>query len=101
MFHVIARMQIKPEYFDEFMKIFKANVPTVLAEDGCLEYVPCLDFDTGAPIQEVDSLSMTVVECWRDEAAWRAHMAAPHMKQYAEAVAGMRESTRLTVVVPA
>ena len=62
MFHVIARMQIKPEYFDEFMKIFKANVPTVLAEDGCLEYVPCLDFDTGAPIQEVDSLSMTVVK---------------------------------------
>ena len=36
MIYVIANSVLKPGMKDEFLKIFKANIPNVLAEDGCI-----------------------------------------------------------------
>ena len=43
MVHVIASVQVKPGKVSEFLKIFKANVPLVRAEKGCIQYVPTVD----------------------------------------------------------
>ena len=51
MINVVATISLKPGTRDEFLKIFNANVPAVLAEDGCIEYVPTVDADSGLEAQ--------------------------------------------------
>ncbi len=61
MIHVIASIKVKEDYLDAFIKIFKANVPNVLGEKGCLGYEPCRDMPTGLPIQDTDVFTVTIV----------------------------------------
>ena len=101
MIHVIARIGVKPGRMEEFLRIFKANVPAVLAEEGCHGYVPCVDFDTGLSAQAgPDPNVMTVLECWESLDHLKRHLASAHMKAYGEAVADLRTDTVLTVVEP-
>ena len=44
--------------------------------------------------------AMTVVEQWRDLAALKAHLAAPHMNAYRERVKAMVIRTTLHVLTP-
>ena len=98
MIYVIANSVLKPGMKDEFLKIFKANIPNVLAEDGCIFYTPCTDVDMGKGINED---SVTIVECWESPEHLKAHLAAPHMKKFIEDVRDMRVSSSLSVVTPA
>lgn len=43
MINVIATITVSQDKKADFIRIFKANVPNVLAEDGCLEYRPTVD----------------------------------------------------------
>ena len=47
MINVIARSEIKPGCMEKYMQVLKANVPTVLAEEGCIRYEPCVDVNAG------------------------------------------------------
>ena len=47
MIHVIASVSIRQGRRSEFLEIFKANVPKVLAEQGCIEYRPAVDVSAG------------------------------------------------------
>ena len=38
MIHVVAVLTAKPGKRDEVLKAFRANVPNVKAENGCIEY---------------------------------------------------------------
>lgn len=98
MINVIARIKVKPGKMAEFLKIFQDNVPAVRAEDGCIAYTPCLDAQTEliTPNENI----MTVVESWESIDHLKAHLAAPHMKQYGEAVKDLRDSTELIIVQP-
>ena len=51
MIHVIASITVKASERDAFLEIFKANVPKVLKEEGCMEYSAVVDFQTSVPIQ--------------------------------------------------
>ena len=83
MIHVIATIEVRPERFEEFLDIFRANIPAVCAEDGCIRYELTVDdpdnikFD----ITPRDSVA-TVVEAWESIEALTAHLQAPHMKTY-------------------
>lgn len=80
--HVIAVITAKPGKRDEVLGHFKANVPTVLAEDGCIEYgatVDCADAGFSTPFGDD---SFVVVEKWASLDALKAHAASPHMKEY-------------------
>ena len=98
MIYVIARSVLKPGKRDEFLKIFKANVPNVLAESGCISYTPCIDVEIG---RGTDENSVTIVECWESPAHLKAHLATPHMKKFMDDVRDLRESSNLSVVTPA
>jgi len=54
MINVIASIQIKEGKLPEFIETFKSNVPSVLEEEGCIEYVPTIDLPTGFPPQELN-----------------------------------------------
>ncbi len=84
MIHVIASIKIKSDSLNAFIDIFKANVPHVLGEKGCLGYEPTRDLPTGMPIQETDPSTVTIIEKWESPEALQAHLSAPHMVEYKE-----------------
>ncbi len=95
---VIASIRLHSGRREEFLAAFHANVPNVLAEDGCHGYYPAVDVDTGLSAQEQDGNRVTVVEKWRDVAALQAHLKTPHMAAYREQVKDMVEGVSLRVV---
>ena len=86
MIHVVASLQIKDGHLAEFISIFKANVPNVLREKGCIEYVPTIDVPTGLAPQVLNAQLVTVVEKWACLEDLLAHLKAPHMLAYGEQV---------------
>ena len=86
MIHVIASIKVKSESLDEFLEIFKANVPAVKTEEGCIEYVPTVDVDAGLKPQVLDPSVVTIIEEWQSLQALHAHLTAPHMLAYKEKV---------------
>jgi len=98
MIHVIASIHVKDGKVDEFIKIFKNNIPAVLGEKGCVEYVPTVDVTTGLPPQELNAKVVTIVEKWDSLEDLRAHLTAPHMLEYKENVKDMVEKVVLKVL---
>ena len=87
MIHVVAIITTKPGLRDEVLAIFRANVPAVLAEEGCLAYEPTIDAAGFGSLQtEVGPDTFVVVERWSSPETLKAHGVAPHMKAYAERV---------------
>jgi quinol monooxygenase YgiN len=81
MIHVLAIITAKPGLRATVLEAFKANVPAVLAEDGCIEYGATVDIAGADPAFGPDTF--VVVEKWESMAALKAHAASPHMAAYA------------------
>lgn len=102
MVHVIAAIELQEGTREAFLAVFKANVPNVLAEAGCIRYEPTVDVDSGIPAQGgVRANSVTIVEAWESLGHLKAHLAAPHMATYREKVKGMVRGVSLQVLGPA
>lgn len=98
MIHVLAFIQVKPGRRAEFIDLFKTNVPNVLAEDGCIQYVPAVDADTELGLQVKDENVVTVIEKWECLSALEAHLQAPHMSSFREKVADIVEGATVKVL---
>lgn len=98
MINVIATIRIKPGSLDEFLEIFKSNVPNVRKEKGCVEYSPAVDVDLNLPAQVLEQNSVTVIEKWQTVEDLKAHLAAPHMTAYRECVKDMIEEVSMKVL---
>ncbi len=84
MVHILAMITAQPGKRDEVLAAFKANVPAVLAEDGCIEYGAALDADGVGGFQtKFGEDTFVVIEKWESLDALMAHAMAPHMKEYA------------------
>jgi len=83
MIHVVAVLTAKPGKREEILKHFRANVPAVRAEQGCIEYGAAVDADTGLKFQTPwGADTFLVIEKWESVEALKAHAAAPHMAAY-------------------
>ncbi len=100
MVNVIARSRIKAGKMEEFLRILKENVPTVMAEEGCIRYEPCLDANVGIGA-EAEMDCVTILESWESPDHLRAHLETPHMKAFRDAVTPLRLENSVTVVTPA
>lgn len=89
MIHVLASIHVKENSFNAFLETFRANVPNVRAEQGCIEYVPAIDAVTDIPVQQRQPSVVTVIEKWESVAALLAHLESPHMIAYKEATMDM------------
>jgi quinol monooxygenase YgiN len=98
MLTVLASIYVKSGNLDEFLKIFKANVPNVRAEKGCISYTPMIDFESKLAPQEMNENLVTIVEQWEDLAALNDHLAANHMLEYKENVKNIVERVTLKVL---
>ena len=82
--HVLAIITAKPGRRAEVLEAFKANVPNVHAEAGCIEYVATVDAEgAGSSQTRFGADTFVVVEKWASLEALEAHAAAPHMAAYA------------------
>ena len=98
MINVIASIQVKEGCRSEFIEHFKANVPNVLEEKGCIAYAPTVDVMAGLPRQEVNENGVTVIEKWACLEDLKAHLAAPHMLAYREKVQDLVEGASLRIL---
>lgn len=99
MIYVIATLEVAPGKRAEFLREFQANVPAVLAEEGCIEYVPTIDLQTSISAQgEARENVVTIVEKWDSTEALEAHLIAPHMLAYRAKVKDMLLNVSLQVL---
>ena len=101
MIHVIAVITAKSGKRDEVLKHFRANVPAVRAENGCIEYGAAIDAEPALPIQtKYGPDTFVVVEKWESMDALKAHAAAPHMKEYGAKTKDLLASRVIHVLSP-
>ena len=98
MINVLASIEIKDGHLDEFTKIFVANVPNVLAEKGCIEYLPTIDVQTNIGVQKTNKNIVTIIEKWESLEHLYAHLKAPHMNTYREKVKDMVAGVSIKVL---
>jgi quinol monooxygenase YgiN len=102
MIYVIAIITAKPGKREEILKHFRANVPAVLAEKGCIEYGPAIDADPAPQMQtKVGADTFVVVEKWESMDALKAHAAASHMAAYAAKVKELIGGRVIHILSPA
>ena len=83
MVHVIAVITAKPGMRNAILEAFRANVPAVRAEQGCIEYGAAVDAENALPFQtKWGADTFLVIEKWESMDALKAHAAAPHMAAY-------------------
>ena len=83
MIHVVAIITTNPGERETVLQAFRANVPAVHAEDGCIEYGATVDADAGQFQTKFGPDTFVVIEKWASLDALRAHAASPHMAAYA------------------
>ena len=98
MINVIASIYIKEGKSKEFIDIFKSNMPNVLKEKGCIEYVTTIDVPTGLPPQKLNSNIVTIIEKWDSLKDLQAHLSSPHMLEYREQTQDLVEKMSVKVL---
>ena len=101
MVHVIAVITAKAGKRDAILKEFRANVPNVRAEKGCIEYLPVVDAEPAPPFQtKLGPDAFMVVEKWDSMEDLKAHAAAPHMAAYGAKVKDLVASRVIHILTP-
>ena len=102
MIHVIAVITAKPGMRDAVLREFRANMPAVHAEQGCVEYALAIDAEGIGSFQTpFGPDTFVAIEKWESAEALKAHAAAPHMKAYAAKTKDMIASRAIHVLTPA
>ena len=102
MIHVVAVITAKPGMRDSILQAFRANVPAVKAEQGCIEYGAAVDLENGPKFQtHYGADTFIVIEKWASPDALKAHAAAPHMAAYAARTREMIASRAIHILSPA
>ena len=100
--HVLAVITAKSGKREELLTAFRANVPNVHAEDGCIEYGATIDTEDAGGFQTpFGEDTFVVVEKWESLPALQAHVAAPHMAAYGAKTKDMIASRTIHVMSPA
>ena len=101
MIHVMAVITAKPGQRETILEAFRANMPAVHAEHGCIEYVPAVDADGFGTIQAAFGPdTFVVIEKWESAEALKAHTAAPHMAAYGARTKDLIASRTIHILTP-
>ncbi|MFC1494512.1 putative quinol monooxygenase [Thermodesulfobacteriota bacterium] len=98
MINVVASVHVKEGRVQEFIELFKALVPNVHAEKGCVEYFPTIDIPTGLPPQDLDENVVTIIEKWERLDDLMAHLATPHMAEHMEKEKDLVEKASIKIL---
>lgn len=99
--HVAAIITAKPGMREKMLEAFRANVPAVRAENGCIEYGATVDTDDVGEFQtKFGEDTFVVIEKWETLDALMAHARAPHMAEYGAKVKDMIADRTVHVTSP-
>jgi len=102
MIHVIAIIKTKPGKREEVLSAFNDIVPTVLQEQGCIEYGPTIDADNAPQIQTpIGSDTFVVIEKWTSNETLSAHGKSSHMIAYGERVKHLISDRQIHILASA
>jgi quinol monooxygenase YgiN len=102
MIHVVAIITAKSGKRSEILEHFRANVPAVHAEAGCVEYGPVIDAEGVGPFQtKFGDDTFLVIEKWESLDHLKAHAASPHMQAYGAKTKDLIASRVIHVLSPA
>ena len=102
MIHVVAIITAKPGQRAAILEAFRANMPAVHAEKGCIEYGPAVDAEGVGGFQaRFGEDTFLVIEKWESLDALKAHAASPHMAAYAAKTKDLIASRVIHVLSPA
>ncbi len=102
MIHVVAIIKAKPGKREAILEAFRANVPAVHAEAGCIEYGPAVDAEGAGGIQTAFGPdTFVVIEKWESLDHLKAHGASPHMAAYGAKTKELIDSRVIHVLSPA
>jgi quinol monooxygenase YgiN len=100
--NVVAVITANPGKRAEVLAAFKANVPAVHAEDGCIEYGATFDTEGVGGFQtKFGPDTFVVVEKWESLDHLKAHAASPHMAAYGAQVKDLLADRIIHVLSPA
>jgi quinol monooxygenase YgiN len=98
MIRVVAIITAKPGRREALMELFRANMPAVHAEQGCVEYEPFVDAAGFGGFQApIGPDAFVVLETWESADALKAHSASPHMAAYGKASKELIESRKIHI----
>ncbi|SRR5712692_9019975 len=101
MIHVVAVITTKPGKREQVLQAFRANVPAVRAEKGCIEYGAAVDADNALPVQtRWGPDTFLVIEKWDSMEALKAHAGAPHMAAYGAKTKDLLASRVIHILSP-
>jgi quinol monooxygenase YgiN len=101
MIHVIAVITAKPGMREQVLSAFRANVPNVRAEPGCIEYGAAIDSEPVLKFQAaLGPDTFMVVEKYQDLDALKAHAGSPHMAAYGAKTKDMVASRTIHILSP-
>ena len=101
MIHVVAVIIARPGQRAQILQHFRANVPAVRAEKGCIEYGAAVDAENALAIQtRWGADTFLVIEKWESMEALKAHAAAPHMAAYGAKTKEMIASRVIHILSP-
>ena len=99
--HVLAIIKTKLGQREAVLTLFNANVPAVLAEDGCIAYEATVDTDNAGPMQtSFGPDTFVVVEKWASLDALGAHANSAHMKAYGARTKDMLADRAIHILSP-
>ena len=102
MIHVIATITAKPGQREAVLAHFWANMPTVRAEKGCIEYTPVVDAPNGGSSQTpIGADTFMVIEKWETIDDLAAHATSSHMAAYAAKVKDLLAGRTIRVLADA
>src|SRR6476646_7657102 len=102
MIHVIAIITAKPGKRDEVLRHFRANVPAVRAEKGCIEYGAAVDAENALKFQtKWGPDTFLGVAKWESIDALQAHAAPSHMAAYGTKTKELIASRVIHILSPA
>lgn len=101
MIPIIAIITAKSGMREAILKEFRANMPTVHAENGCIEYAPAIDAEGIGSFQtKFGPDTFVVIEKLESPEALRAHAASPHMAAYVAKTRDLIASRTVRVLQP-
>jgi quinol monooxygenase YgiN len=99
--HVLAIITTKPGQRAAVLSLFNANVPAVLAEDGCIAYEATIDSkNAGAAQTAFGPDTFVVVEKWSSLETLAAHAKSVHMAAYGAATKAMVADRTIHILSP-
>jgi len=101
MIHVVAVLTTRPGQRGEVLEHFRAIVPAVHAEQGCIEYGAAVDANPALPVQtSYGQDTFVVIEKWESMDALAAHGEAAHMRAFGAKVKDLLAGRAVHVLSP-